>query len=186
MRTLQSTESVERSLSIGFAFCQINITPAMDNVHWVRESFSAFKAKKGQGGSAELINAKQRCVSSPRFFRLQVLLEALWPVVDLFLGRRRGSLWREFPLSVFSDERNRCFQRKVIPSWFYNFNAKWFPVDFTISMQSDSQLILQFQREVSPGQFYNTHFRDQANGSSCPVNFQIKVISVMTVLCDTL
>ena len=112
-------------------FCQINIAPAMDNVHWVRESFSAFKAKKGQGGSAELINAKQRCVSSPRFFRLQVLLEALWPLVDLFLGRQRGSLWREFPLSVFSDERNRCFQRKVIPSWFYNFNVKWVQVNFT-------------------------------------------------------
>ena len=126
-----SPTPVERSLSIGFAFCQINITPAMDNVHWVRESFSAFKAKKGQGGSAELINAKQRCVSSPRFFRLQVLLEALWPVVDLFLGRQRGSLLREFPLSVFSDERNRCFQRKVIPSWFYNFNAKWVQVNFT-------------------------------------------------------
>ena len=143
MKTPQSIESVERRLSIGFAFCQINITPAMDNVHWVRESFSAFKAKKGQGGSAELINAKQKCVSSPRFFRLQVLLEALWPVVDLFLGRRRGSLWREFPLSVFSDERNRCFQRKVIPSWFYNFNAKWFPVDFTISTRSESRSILQ-------------------------------------------
>ena len=172
MKTLQSTESVERSLSIGFAFCQINITPAMDNVHWVRESFSAFKAKKGQGGSAELINAKQKCVSGPRFFRLQVLLEALWPVVDLFLGRQRGSLWREFPLSVFSDERNRCFQRKVIPSWFYNFNAKWFPVDFTISTRSESRSILQHPFQ-GPSQY----------GSS--ENCQIKVISVMTVLCDT-
>ena len=95
-----------------------------------RKLFS-FQSKEGSGGKRWTHKCKAKCVSSPRFFRIQVLLEALWPVVDLFLGRQRGSLLREFPLSVFSDERNRCFQRKVIPSWFYNFNAKWVQVNFT-------------------------------------------------------
>ena len=56
-----------------------------------RKLFS-FQSKEGSGGKRWTHKCKAKCVSSPRFFRIQVLLEALWPVVDLFLGRQRGSL----------------------------------------------------------------------------------------------
>ena len=119
-----------------------------------RKLFS-FQSKEGSGGKRWTHKCKAEMCFKPKIFETSGALggsltccwsfpgQTAWlpvegiPLVGVF--RRKKPM-----LSTQSDSQLILqFQRKVIPSWFYNFNAKWFPVDFTISTRSESRSILQ-------------------------------------------